>query len=75
MKGFANVVGWGLAFGFFGFAAGFLGPMLLHPEANQGPMLGIFLTGPIGFALGLVFGAARNRTVARRPPPDATSAG
>jgi len=25
-----------------------IGPMLVAPEANQGPMLGIFITGPLG---------------------------
>ena len=38
-----------LLLGGIGFAAGFFGPMLLAPEANQGPLLGIFITGPAGF--------------------------
>ena len=42
-----------------GLALGFLGPILLTPEANQGPLLGIFITGPGGFALGLLFGILR----------------
>lgn len=42
--------------GFIGFAAGFFGPMILAPEANQGPMLGIFITGPLGALLGAVGG-------------------
>jgi hypothetical protein len=46
-----------LIVGGIGFAAGFFGPMILKPEANQGPMLGIFITGPIGFLVGLIFGA------------------
>ncbi len=41
------------------FAAGFFGPMILAPGANQGPLLGIFFTGPLGFALGLVWGLWR----------------
>lgn len=45
-----------LVLGFAGFAAGFFGPMLLNPEANQGPMTGIFLTGPGGALLGLALG-------------------
>ncbi len=45
-------------FGAVGLAAGFFGPMLLAPDANQGPMLGIFITGPLGFLAGLAFGAA-----------------
>ena len=31
--------------GLVGFAGGFFGPMLFMPDANQGPMLGIFITG------------------------------
>lgn len=47
-----------LVLGLAGFAAGFFGPMLLNPDANQGPMTGIFLTGPGGAVLGLVLGVA-----------------
>ena len=39
-----------------GFCLGFFGPMLLAPQANQGPLLGIFITGPAGFVLGGVGG-------------------
>jgi hypothetical protein len=45
-----------LIIGGIGFAAGFFGPMIFKPEANQGPMLGIFITGPLGFLLGLIYG-------------------
>jgi hypothetical protein len=40
-----------------GFSAGFFGPILLTPGANQGPLLGIFITGPLGLMLGAVGGA------------------
>jgi uncharacterized membrane protein YfcA len=43
--------------GGLGFAAGFLGPILFSPDSPQGPMLGIFVTGPIGAMLGTVIGA------------------
>jgi hypothetical protein len=33
---------------------GFLGPMILAPEANQGPLLGIFITGPLGLVVGAI---------------------
>jgi hypothetical protein len=36
---------------------GFFGPMILTPEANQGPMLGIFITGPLGLLVGAIAGA------------------
>ena len=54
-----------LLFGAIGFVAGFLGPLIFMPEANQGPLLGIFVTGPAGVLLGavagLVYGLARSR--------------
>jgi hypothetical protein len=42
--------------GSIGFAAGFFGPMILTPGANQGPLLGIFFTGPLGFIIGGIAG-------------------
>lgn len=42
--------------GGFGFAAGFFGPIIFLPGANQGPLLGIFITGPLGFLLGGIGG-------------------
>ena len=35
-----------------GFAAGFLGPMMFVPEANQGPLVGILISGPAGLVVG-----------------------
>ena len=54
-----RAMGPALSLGGIGFAAGFFGPMLLAPDANQGPLLGIFITGPAGFALGLAYGLFR----------------
>ncbi|HEU4590814.1 MAG TPA: hypothetical protein VFS13_07890 [Steroidobacteraceae bacterium] len=45
---------WILILGAAGFAAGFIGPMIFVPEANQGPMVGIFISGPAGVALGAI---------------------
>ena len=45
--------------GGIGFALGFFGPIVFAPDANQGPLLGIFITGPLGFAAGLAWGIAR----------------
>jgi hypothetical protein len=39
------------------FSAGFFGPIVLTPHWNQGPMLGLFITGPLGVVLGSVGGA------------------
>lgn len=56
--GLSTAVGLGAAItGAIGFCGGFFGPMILAPDANQGPMLGIFITGPLGFVLGAVGGA------------------
>lgn len=45
-----------LVVGGIGFCAGFFGPLLLAPEANQGPLLGLLITGPLGFLLGAIGG-------------------
>jgi hypothetical protein len=37
-----------------GFCAGFFGPMIFAPDANQGPLVGIFMSGPGGAILGLL---------------------
>lgn len=50
---------WAAVLGFVGFIGGFFGPMIFRPSANQGPMLGIFITGPLGFLVGLLFGLVR----------------
>jgi hypothetical protein len=50
---------WGTVVGAVTFAAGFFGPIVLAPDANQGPLLGIFITGPLGFVAGSVFGFVR----------------
>jgi hypothetical protein len=53
----ASAVKGGCVLGLIGFAGGFFGPMVFMPDANQGPMLGIFITGPLGFVVGLFSGA------------------
>ena len=45
----------GMVCGLLTFVVFFVGPMLVMPEANQGPFLG-FLAGPLGFALGAIIG-------------------
>jgi uncharacterized membrane protein YeaQ/YmgE (transglycosylase-associated protein family) len=44
--------------GLTGFLIGFFGPMHFQPWANQGPMVGIFVTGPGGVVLGAIAGTA-----------------
>jgi len=43
--------------GAVGFNAGFFGPLIFGPGANQGPLLGLFITGPLGFMVGAIAGA------------------
>jgi hypothetical protein len=58
---------WLIILGAAGFAAGFFGPMLFVPDANQGPMVGIFISGPAGAALGaLLYGICRMLNVSSR---------
>lgn len=52
-----HFLAWPLILGTVGFVCGFFGPIVLNPEANQGPLVGIFLTGPGGVFLGLILGA------------------
>jgi hypothetical protein len=47
----------GLVVGSIGFVVGFFGPMIWAPDANQGPLLGLFITGPLGFLAGCAGGA------------------
>jgi len=57
MSGVRSSIGlWALTLGAVGGVAGFFGPILLNPEANQGPLLGIFITGPGGAVAGAILG-------------------
>lgn len=47
---------WALVVGGISFVAGFFGPMIFAPGANQGPLLGIFITGPLGLIAGAIGG-------------------
>lgn len=46
----------GFLMGITGFVVGFFGPIQFQPWANQGPMLGLFVTGPGGVLLGIIVG-------------------
>jgi hypothetical protein len=58
----------GVIVGGIGFVAGFFGPIIFTPEANQGPLLGIFITGPLGFIFGALVGLAISLIPSRKPP-------
>jgi len=46
----------GLVVGGVAFIAGFVGPLLFMPGANQGPLFGILVTGPLGCVAGTAGG-------------------
>jgi hypothetical protein len=54
------------AVGAVAFLAGFAGPILLWPDNPQGPLLGLFLTGPLGFVVGTLVGLGIGLTKERR---------
>ncbi|MBE7494218.1 MAG: hypothetical protein HS117_04700 [Verrucomicrobiaceae bacterium] len=62
----------GCLLGLIGFTGGFFGPMIFAPGANQGPMLGIFFTGPAGLVLGLLIGAVAGWCRRHEPVPPLT---
>ena len=45
-----------IVLGSVAFLAGFIGPMIATRQGNQGPLLGILLSGPLGVALGALLG-------------------
>ena len=47
--------------GMAAFAIGFVGPLLVMPRANLGPLLGILVTGPLGFVLGVLGGCVLHK--------------
>jgi hypothetical protein len=54
----------GWIIGVVGLAIGFIGPLVIYPKASLGPLLGILLTGPLGFVVGaLGAGLVRARAV------------
>ena len=67
---FCAAVG-GASLGIFGFIGGFVGPIIFTPDANQGPLLGIFITGPLGFIVGFIGGLLVGALTAPvvQPPP------
>ncbi|MFO1498834.1 MAG: hypothetical protein U1G07_10650 [Verrucomicrobiota bacterium] len=81
MKGLRYPLIGALILGGFGLAAGFFGPIIFTPAANQGPLLGIFVTGPVGVLIGFIAGGiyqSRQRRkwsspLATRNPPGKTS--
>jgi hypothetical protein len=61
--------------GVISFLAGFAGPIILHPDSPQGPLLGIFFTGPLGALAGAVLGAIIGLLVSAAPAGTSRAAG
>jgi len=72
---FARAFRTAIVVGAVGFAGGFFGPMILDPSSGNGPLLGIFITGPGGFVLGLVLGVIREGVRAASHPAEVDRSG
>jgi hypothetical protein len=59
LRAVGRIATWAFAIGVVCFSVGFFGPMIFAPGANQGPLLGILITGPLGFLGGLGVGVLR----------------
>ncbi len=57
----SSIRDWAVVLGLTGFVCGFLGPLVLNPWANQGPLAGLLITGPGGAILGALLGAVTHR--------------
>jgi hypothetical protein len=62
---FSRIFFWGAAIGGICFIAGFVGPVYIGPESPQGPLLGIFISGPAGALLGCAVGVTRSIRIVR----------
>lgn len=61
------VTGGALILGGLFFTLGFLGPMAISKDTNQGPMIGLFIAAPLGLVVGAIGGyvyAARQNAAA-----------
>ena len=50
---------WGGIVGGIALLLGSVGPLLMYPEANLGPILGLLITGPLGWSVGIIAGLAK----------------
>lgn len=53
----SHMVMGGIIVGSISFIIGFFGPIIFVPDSNQGPLFGIFISGPVGILVGLIAGA------------------
>lgn len=67
---FRNALRVGVLVGAIGFALGFFGLMILDPSSGNGPLLGIFITGPGGFMVGTLWGLLGEYQKRHATPPN-----
>lgn len=61
MRVLGSIVVGAAVVGTIGLAAEFFGPMVFMPDSNQGPLIGVFETGPAGVVVGAIAGGMRRR--------------
>jgi hypothetical protein len=62
-----TIASYGFLIGGISSLAGFVGPVIITPEANQGPLLVIFITGPLRFVLGILSGSIISVVKMKKP--------
>ncbi len=62
---FSRIVFRGAVIGGICFIVGFVGPLCIGPKSPQGPLFGIFISGPLGALAGCVIGGERSIRIIR----------
>lgn len=62
MRAFFRILASGLSVGLAGFLFGFFGPILLAPHDYHEPTLAVYVTGPLGFLIGIGIGVLQERS-------------
>jgi hypothetical protein len=69
---FSRILFWGALIGGVCFIVGFVGPVYIGPGSPQGPLFGIFMSGPAGALVGCAVGGVRSiRIIRARGAPKA----
>ena len=51
---------WGMGLSAAGFAVGYFGSLIFTRKSEPGKILSLFVTGPLGLILGLIFGLVKS---------------
>jgi hypothetical protein len=65
-RALVRILVWAFCVGVVSFAAGWFGPAYFAPSSNLAPLLGIFVTGPLGTLAGALIGALSAAKYSRR---------